>query len=358
MTVYKDEERGTWFFITRIDQPGGTSKQVKRRGFKTEKAALLAEAKLEEEEEFDEENIKFKYVAEEYLKWYKKRRKASSYTKISSIVIVHLIPRFEKKRIKSIRPRDITKYQDDIIDDYAPAHVKKIHSVLSAIFHFAIKNEYTKENPASIAGNVDIETEDIMNYWTLEEFKEFIKHVDDSMYYALFMTLYYSGLRKGELLALTWGDIDFSENIINVDKTEYNRIVTTPKTKSSIRKIRMPKFVMSLLNKLKGQAKMSYRVFGEFHDSISTTTLDRKYAEYIEMSGVNRIRIHDFRHSHASYLINKGYIISMIASRLGHGDVATTLNTYGHLYPSTEKEAVLGMEDDFKIAQIIEFKTK
>ena len=87
-----------------------------------------------------------------------------------------------------------------------------------------------------------------------------------------------------------------------------------------------------------------YVVYGEFHDSISTTTLDRRFEKYVVEAQVKKIRIHDFRHSHASYLINKGAIVSMIASRLGHGDVATILNTYSHLYSTTEQDAVLNME--------------
>ncbi len=361
MAVYKDKKRNTYYFIVRIKQRNGKYKQVKRRGFKTRREAIKAEAEMIlKSEEVEEEDITFEIVAEEYLKWYKKRRKESSYNKISSIVNIHLIPRFGKKKIRSIRARDITKFQDDIIDEFSPAHVKKIHSVLSATFNFAIRQEYTKENPARIAGNVDLEEEKHINYWTLDEFKTFIKHVDDQLYYALFMTLYYSGMRKGELLALTWGDVDFENNTLNVDKTVYNRNVTKPKTQSSIRKIIMPKHVMRLLSKLKADRnpKISYVIFGEFHDHVSTSTLDRKYDYYVKKSGVKRIRLHDFRHSHASYLINKGAIASVVAQRLGHGDVSTTLNTYSHLYPSTEKEIVLKMEGDFKPAQILEFKSK
>lgn len=360
MAVYRDEERGTWYFVTRIEQPDGTKKQVKRRGFKTEKAALLAEAKLEDEGIADE-IVTFEFIAKEYLRWYQKRRKESSYIKISSIVNVHLIPHFKNKELRTIKQRDIIKFQDKLIENkFAPSHIKKIHTTLSAIFRFAIKNEYTKENPASIVGNVDLKEDKRVNYWTLEEFKSFIQVVDDPLYYALFMTLYYSGMRKGELLALTWGDVDFENNMINIDKTEYNRKVTSTKTTSSTRKILMPKHVMRLLQQLKLEKnpKMSHVVFGEFYDSISTSTIDRRFEKYVAESGVKKIRIHDFRHSHASYLINRGIIVSVVAARLGHSDVATTLNTYSHLFPTTEKEAVLQMEDDFKSAQIIQFQAK
>jgi len=122
----------------------------------------------------------------------------------------------------------------------------------------------------------------------------------------------------------------------------------------------MPNHVMTLLKelKLKKKPKTNYVVFGKVKDHISETSIDRKFKKYIKKSGVQQIRIHDFRHSHASYLINLGTIPSVVAKRLGHRDVSTTLNTYSHLYPTTEKETVALMEDDFKPAKIIDFKVK
>ena len=363
LPVYKDKERGTYYFITRIPTEYGT-KQIKRRGFKTRAEAKKAEAKflLEFEEGLiNEENPTFEYVADQYLEWYKRRRKTSSYIKIESIVRVNLKPVFGKKRINDIKNRDIRRFQDDLIDaNYSVHHIKKIHQVLSTIFNFAIKEEYTNNNPAREVGNVDIEEKQHVDFWTLEEFKEFISEVDDFKYKTLFMTLYYSGMRKGELSALTWKDIDFENNTINIDKTAYNTNVTTPKTKSSIRTITMPKYVMNMLKQLKmiktPKQKLDYFVFGDMYDHLPATTLDRYYHKYLEKVKVKKIRIHDFRHSHASYLINKGAIPAIVAKRLGHKDVATTLNIYSHLYPSTEKEIIDQMEDDFKLADVIELK--
>lgn len=363
MPVYKDKKRGTYYFITRIPTKNGT-KQVKRRGFETERAAKLAEAKLQIEAEeglFEEENPTFEYVADQYLEWYKRRRKASSYRKIESIVRVNLKPAFGNKRINNIRNRDVRRFQDELIDEeYSAHHIKKVHQTLSAVFNFAIKEEYTKNNPAREVGNVEMEENRHIDYWTLEEFREFISVVDDFEYKTLFMTLYYSGMRKGELCALTWADIDFNNNTINIDKTAYNTEVTTPKTPSSIRKLTMPRFVVGMLKKLKmikePHQKSSYFVFGEIHKHLPATTLDRNYQKYLDKSNVKKIRLHDFRHSHASYLINKGAIPAVVAKRLGHKDVATTLNIYSHLYPSTEQEIIDQMEDDFKLADVVELK--
>lgn len=358
MPVYKDDKRGTYYFITRVN-----GKQIKRRGFKTQREAKLAEAQLlieAEKSEIDLSNPTFEYVAEEYLKWYKKRRKESSYKRVKSVVEKYLMPAFGSKKINDIRNRDITKFHDTIIEKkFSVATNKKIHVVLSAIFNFAIKNEYTMKNPARTVGNFEGKEKKHVDYWTLDEFKAFISVVDEFDYYVLFMTLYYSGMRKGEALALTWGDIDFENNTINVDKTVGKTGITTTKTGNS-RIIQMPKFVMRLLSQLKAEnnPKMNYVVFGEYKKPLAETTIARKFNAWIKKAGVKTIRIHDLRHSHASYLINKNTVISVISKRLGHSNVSTTLDTYAHLYPSTEKEAVLDMENDFKRADVIEFKAK
>lgn len=361
MAVYKDKQRGTFYFQAWVTLPAGKKKQIKRRGFKSKRLAMQAELDTirEAETSQQERGVTFGHLAEEFLKWYELRRKESSFRKVRGTLETHLLPRFSEKKLEKIRPRDVTQLQDELISKYSANHVKKIHVVLSQVFNFGIKQEYTTYNPCTVVGNVEMEEEKHMNYWTLEEFRQFTEVVGDFMYYTLFMTLYYSGMRKGEALALTWSDVDAENNIINIDKTAYNREVTRPKTKAAVRRLMMPQQVMRLLTQLKAEKEYveeGHIVFGEFHDHISTTTLDRKFERYVKESGVKKIRLHDFRHSHASYLINRSTIVSVIASRLGHSDVSTTLNTYSHLYPSTEKEAVLKMEDDFKRAEVINLK--
>jgi len=114
----------------------------------------------------------------------------------------------------------------------------------------------------------------------------------------------------------------------------------------------LPSLVVDLLKNLKEHAtlkapvKNDYNVFGEFYTSIATATLGRKYKKYLTYAQVKKILLHEFRHSHASYLINKGVNPLMVAQRLGHSDVATTLNTYSHLYPSQQAEVVASMEQD------------
>ncbi|HDX9641462.1 TPA: tyrosine-type recombinase/integrase [Bacillus mobilis] len=351
MTIYKDEKRGTYYFVVRVRQYDGTLKQVKRRGFKTQEEARIAEAKALIDTETTS-SLSFYQVAESYFEWYSQRRKQSSINVIKNVIYNHLLEEFGKMKIDKITARHVMNYQNKIIHNYSAEFLKKIHTTLSAIFNFAIKFHGLTNNPARIAGNFEIESNKRMNFWEFDEFKQFIEVVDEPLYKAFFTTLYYSGARKGELLALTWKDIDFEGKTVDINKTEYNRQVTKPKTKASNRIIMLPTFVMDLLEDIKNNAalttpvKNDYVVFGEFFDSISTTTLDRRYARYVKIAGVKKILLHEFRHSHASYLINKGVSPLVVAQRLGHSDVATTLNTYSHLYPSKQAEAVAFMESD------------
>ncbi|MBJ8024617.1 tyrosine-type recombinase/integrase [Bacillus cereus] len=353
MVIYKDKERGTYFFVVRVRQFDGTQKQVKRRGFKTKKEAREAEAKMLVEKETNS-SLTFAQVADSYFDWYCQRRKESSIVTIRNVIYNHLVPEFGKVKIEQVAPRHIMNYQNKIINTYSAKHLKKIHAVLSAIFNFSIKFHGITNNPARITGNFEKESNKRMNFWEFEEFKQFIEVVDDSLYKAFFSTLYYSGARKGELLALTWEDVNFEDNIININKTVYRGQITKPKTKSSNRIIMLPIHIFNLLKELKNHAtveaplKNDYVVFGGFYTCISTTTLDRKYANYLNIAGVKKILLHEFRHSHASYLINKGVSPLVVAQRLGHSSVSTTLDTYSHLYPSKQEEVVAYMEKDFK----------
>lgn len=354
MSIYKDKQRGTYYFMTRIN-----GKQIKRRGFKTKKAAKIAEAQvLNDADAFENNDLTFEQVTNEYLEWYKKRRKLSSFQARERITRLYIAPVFFAKKINKIGNRDITQFHNSLIGNHSINYIKSIHVTLSAIFNFAITQEYTTKNPARVVGNVEGTPKKHVDYWTLGEFKTFMRVVDDSMYHALFMVLYYSGMRKGELRALNWNDIDFKHNVINIDKSNSNTTVTSTKTGNE-RKIQLPNFVMRMLSELKLERnpKMDYVVFGEFYKAIPKTTLESNFKNYIASAGVKEIRMHDLRHSHASYLINKNVMISVIAHRLGHANTSTTLDTYSHMYPSTEKEVVSDMENDFKPADVIELKS-
>ena len=149
-------------------------------------------------------------------------------------------------------------------------------------------------------------------------------------------------MREGEMLALTAKDINLTEKYIDINKT-FSRykgedIITTPKTRKSKRKVPIPEF---LCTELKEYMDARYMLRPE--DRLIPYTksyLGHEMARGTKASGVKKIRIHDLRHSHASLLINQGYDALVIANRLGHEKVSTTLNTYSHLFPHKQEELV------------------
>ena len=153
-----------------------------------------------------------------------------------------------------------------------------------------------------------------------------------------FQTLYYTGLRIGELLALQIQDIDFDKKILTVNKSlqriKKRDVITEPKTPKSNRKISLPKFLLIDLKdyiESMGEVAKTDRLF-----PVNKHFFENEKTRAIKASGMPHIRLHDLRHSHASLLIELGFSPVAVAERLGHEKVTTTLNIYGHLFPGKQ----------------------
>lgn len=185
-----------------------------------------------------------------------------------------------------------------------------------------------------------------MLFYTLDEFQRFLSVETNLKFRCAFQTLFYCGLRNGELRGLTWNDIDFNKSTLTVNKnivkvpdpkTGKPYTVTSPKTSSSYRTIPIPNFLLKDLSDLYNDDanyygfRESWYVFGNIDPLSATTLLDRKTKNAF-MARVKDIRIHDFRHSCASLLIDSGANITLVAKYLGHTKIDETLNTYSHMY--------------------------
>ena len=207
--------------------------------------------------------------------------------------------------------------------------------------NYAVRYYTLRDNPCRKAGSIGKGHADEMQFWTTEEFKMFLDKISDKpQARAGFLTLYYTGLRIGELLALEYGDIDFegckltvNKSFQRIDKTD---VITPPKTPKSNRVISLPNFLVDELRAYTGKLYKLHK-----HDRIFPYT--KHFFEHEMQRGtkdgeVKRIRLHDIRHSHASLLIELGFSPLAIADRLGHEKVETTLNTYSHLFPHKRDE--------------------
>lgn len=197
-----------------------------------------------------------------------------------------------------------------------------------------------------------------MQFYTWQEFKTFISNANKEAikkerllndlsewnYYVFFNIAFYTGMRKGEIYALKWSDIDFCRGILLVTRTLTQRLKggdreTPPKSKSSIRIIKIPLPLMSIFEEHYKRQQIQHNFSDDFRicDNVRDSTLQRRNILYSK--GLKTIRIHDFRHSHAFLLASQGINIQEIARRLGHSKVEITWNTYCHLYPHEQDRA-------------------
>ena len=222
---------------------------------------------------------------------------------------------------------------------YIP-RLKTIHSQLSAIFNHAVRYYHLPSNPAQRAGTMGSEEHKEMLFWTKEEYLKFADvMMDKPVSYYAFEMLYWTGIRCGELLALTPKDFNFERQELTINKS-YQRlngrdVITTPKTKKSNRTIKMPKFLCEEMQEYIG---MLYEI-GEDERlfQITKSYLHHEMDRGAKLAGVKRIRIHDLRHSAISLLIEMGFSALAIAERVGHESIDITYR-YAHLFPTKQTE--------------------
>ena len=223
-------------------------------------------------------------------------------------------------------------------EPYSQTYLRAIHSQISAIFNHAVAFYGLRSNPAEAAGSMGEADSEEMKFWTQKEYLKFSESMmEKPMSFYAFEMLYWTGIREGELLALTPADLDFNAGTVRINKT-YQRldgedVITPPKTHKSNRVVRMPDF---LVEEMQEFLRMLYGVGRD--ERIFNVT---KYYLHHEMdrgakeSGVERIRIHDLRHSHVSLLIELGFSAVAIGDRVGHESVVITYR-YAHMFPSTQ----------------------
>ena len=308
MSVTKDGDTGRWMSQIRVTDWTGKTIHKKKRGFATKKEALQWERDFISQST-GSLGMTFGDFISLYVKDMEHRLKPSTVASKKWLIDLKVTPFFKNQ--------------------------------LTAIFNYAVKYYGLKENPCHKAGSMGKKKADEMLFWTKDEFQTFIESMKDRpASYTVFMTMYYTGIREGELLALTPSDIDFEKKTLTVNKS-YQRlgkedIITTPKTPKSIRTIPIPDGLCNCL-----QEYMSHCYGLQKDDRLFPYTKSFLYHEMeygCKASGVKRIRVHDIRHSHASLLVEMGFSPLLIAERLGHEKVQTTMDTYSHLYPNKQVE--------------------
>lgn len=332
-------------------------------------AAKELERRLEHEIKVKDETftrkITVKQLFDEYIKAKRYEVRETTYYKTVRVLKCHIIPTLEDVRIDKLSVRILQEWKVLIQEKGLALKTKKnIFSELRTMLNYAVRMEYISRNPLTKVGNFKstlIAKKEIC-FYTPEEFRKFInvakeialekqeinKDLYEWNYYVFFCIAFFTGMRKGEIHALRWSDIDngfLSVKRSIAQKLHHQDIETPPKNLSSIRTLQMPIPLIDVLN----EHKVRQQQLANFSDesmvlgdgrSLRDTSIQNRNILYSSLAGVKRIRIHDFRHSHASLLANMGINIQEIARRLGHARIEMTWNTYSHLYPKEEEKAM------------------
>lgn len=300
-------------------------------------------------------NITFEEAIKEYKTYLLLKRKNSSIRSINNRIDNYILPYFKNEYVNELT---IKKYLDWqlFIDKkgFQYSYKSTLHTCFVTFLNYCIKFHNLEKNVASIVGNfknTKIKKKEVV--WTLEEFNQFISVVNDITYNVLFKLFYFTGMREGEALALTWEDIDFKNKNIFINKTATrffddngNRILNNPKTEKSNRIISIDDILSIELQNLKLYYKNKYNNFNDNYfvfggiKTIPPTTLTRHKNKYCVLSNVSKISIHKLRHSHAILLYLNNVPINEISDRLGHSKISMTTDCYLKYLPKNEKNVI------------------
>lgn len=346
MPAYKDKERGTWYAKFYFEDWTGTKKQKLKRGFSTKREA----------QEFERDflssqiktcDIKFSDLVNEYLEHIRSRLKATSVQNIEKAIGKHLTPFFGIMPVNTITPNTVRKWQQIMLEkDLKASSLKNYRAHLYRVLNFAVlyygldSNPVKKAEPIvgansrkALAGE-DYTNNAKENFWTKEEFDKAMSFVYSDADKMLYYTLFFTGIRIGELLALEVEDYlsDTKQLRIckNMTRAYGKNTITTPKTVSSNRLVYLPQFLCDMLEGYISRiykATPNTRLF-----PYDVSTVEYRLTVLCKRNDLKRITIHGFRHSYASLLINKGYDIRFVSEQLGHSSIAMTQNIYSHFY--------------------------
>ena len=341
------------------------NKQYKSKLFKTKAEVIKAEKEhiselknitiAEEKEEIIEKHeMTFKELYDDFFRY--KQDKVKQTTLYSYRMRIPHFALLYDRPVKELNTDDYLKWRSYIVKQGLGIRTLNwLMKLLKELLNYAYKwydiNNRHLYNRLENFVDADALPEE-MKFYTMEEFIKFISVVDDLKYICIFELLFYCGLRRGELLGLTWKNVDLEENVIHIKNNvvvphngKDSFLLTSPKNRPSIRTIPIPKVLSEHLTLYKKEVKkfnrrtfrVNWFVCGK-STPLSPRTLAGRKDKYENDSGVKHIRIHDFRHSCASLLINNGASVLIVAKYLGHAKLEETLNTYSHLYDNKLKE--------------------
>lgn len=348
------------------DKSTGESIQIRKRGYKTLEEAKKAYLDYQNDiisGEYSpnvDAHIKFNKFIDEWLPIYRPTVKESTYATTLRIIDNHIRKELGECFLDRITVRTCDKAVKKWFKN-SPIVFKRYVMYTSKILDYAISLELIKSNPMRkvILPKVKREHKEFDQFYTKNELDDFLFWAKDYSFkaYAFFRLLAYSGIRKGEALALQWKDIDLAHNTITIERTESKGIndrlmITTPKTSNAYRTIHVQHETLQVLTEWRKQQtsnliRLGENVFNPEQLVFSNTnnqmldpyTVDKWNRAICSKHHLRRIKVHGFRHTHASLCFEAGLSMEDVKNRLGHAKISTTMDVYTHVTKTKEKES-------------------
>lgn len=343
----KDGRKYIWY----VWETGLDGKKHKKfsKAYKTEAEAKRAEKKyLKMSEVFEGDmNMTFKEL---YTKYYEAQKDIVRYSTLKTYRDrIKYIGMFDKVKLKDMDAIHYQKWRAKMMKvDISNSYKNEIQKFLKIVINWAVKTYgfnmnkfYGRMEPFTSASDIKKE----MDFYTLEEFNRFISSAPNLQIKCMYETLYYCGLRRGEARGLQWKDVNWIDKRLSVTKqavthgseNSTNYELTKPKTQKSNRILPIAEILFRDLKQLYEEQKQfaefneEWFIFGNFIP-ITFYQMRHKNIEIARDANIKRIRLHDFRHSCASLLINNNANIAVVSQFLGHASIEETLDTYTHMF--------------------------
>jgi len=356
-TIYK-RKNGTWAAQVTIGRDPLTGK-LKRKTFygKTRKEVqekrdtFMAEVKTGTYVEPNKTT--FGDWTARWLELYVKPKvKMSTYSKYQIHLKTHIIPNLGHIELQNLTTDHIQEFYNALAKTHSSSVVAIVHQTVSGALKAAVKQKVILNNPAEHTVRPSVKYKEIMPL-SKEEVAVYLEAAKGERLYAAFLLDFYTGLRRGELLALRWGDIDLDEGILKVkqslsrvenpDTGKSELIFSEPKTESSKREVPLLPFVVQELRAHKARQNEEKLLLGATYQDnglvfataegkpVEPRNLLRKHKAILKKAGLrSEIRIHDIRHTFGTLLAQAGENPKNLQAILGHADIRTTLGTYCH----------------------------
>ena len=354
MPVYKDKERGTWYFDFR-KKVDGIVYTRKKRGFQSKTEALLAEQKEienlgKEKEQKADLKLTLDDLAALFFQYQETKLKTTTLDLVKRLYSKHIAPKLGKILVLELKPHNLYTWKKEFIElNYTESFYNKVITVFRQIIQFGINKDYIEKKELldeleKVRLNQIVPERQVL---TLDEIQKFLdsfvkEEPKEYEYWLYFYAFANTGMRPNEFRCLQVRDIQGDYLVVNksiTSKLKGGDIIQTPKTKTSVRKVLMPHEIIVLLKEhTKGYNQTDF-IFGKKR-AFRETNLNRSLKLHLKAAGVPNIVLYGFRHSLATNLIKAGVPIKVVAQRLGHKNASTTMNVYWHLFQDDEQQVI------------------